>query len=144
MEFKTEAQKNTYEKIRPWIKELFGTFSGERKDAPVFGVRVGSALTEVYVDSWGDDEAVICARSYVVIGPEMTAELMLFLLRANNRMRFGAFGLDSKDNVFFEQTILGSTCDKEELHHTVQAVLTVADEYDDKIVQQWGGKRMAD
>jgi len=69
---------------------------------------------------------------------------MQFLLRKNDDMRFGAFGLDRDMDIFFEHTIVGSTCDKEELRATVMAVLQTADKYDDEIVAKWGGERAVD
>jgi hypothetical protein len=144
MEFKTEAQKQVYEKITPWMKEIFGEFAVPRENLPNFGIRIGSAYSQVAVTPWGDDDATICAFSWVVTGPEMNADLMRFLLKANYDMRFGAFGVDEAGDICFSQTIVGSTCDKEELKATVMAVINIADEYDDKIIAQWGGLRAAD
>ena len=46
--------------------------------------------------------------------------------------------------VTFEQNIVGSSCDKNELKASVMAVVGTADKYDDEIVSRWGGKRSAD
>ncbi|MEW6283917.1 MAG: YbjN domain-containing protein [Candidatus Eremiobacterota bacterium] len=144
MQFETPAQKETYEKIAPWMKELFGHFAGQRDDAPAFGIWVGSALAQTMVYPWRDNEAVISTRAYVVTGAELTQELMHYLLRENDRMSFGAFGVDEDGDVFFEHTILGSTCDPPELKSSVLSVVLVADEYDDEIVARWGGQRAID
>lgn len=144
MEFKTAAQKNIYEKVQPWMKELFGTFVSERKDEPFFGISVGSAFVSVGVLPWGEDDATITTRCFVITGAEMTPELMHFLLRENDQMRFGAFGLDGVDDIFFEHTIVGSTCDKEELKSSILAVVYTSDQYDDQIMQRWGGQRATD
>jgi hypothetical protein len=144
MEFKTNAQKETYEKIAPWMKEIFGTFVMAREDAPAFGVGLGSAFVQVGILPWGEDESTITARSYVVTGVELTADLMHFLLRENDRMRFGAFGIDEDNDIFFEHTIVGSTCDKEEIKSSVMAVVVTADQYDEQITQKWGGQRALD
>ena len=69
---------------------------------------------------------------------------MHFLLRENDRMTFGAFGIDQDGDVFFEHTIVGSTCDKPELKTSVSSVVLIADEYDDLIVEKWGGERAID
>jgi len=144
MEFKTTAQRKVYEKILPWMKELFGTFLRVYEDKPSFRVSVGSASTQVAVYPWGEDDATITARSYVVTGAEILPDLMHYLLRENSAMRFGAFGLDDEDDVFFEHTIVGSTCDKEEIRSSVLAVIYTADEYDDVVMQKWGGERAVD
>lgn len=144
MEFRSAAQKACYEKIVPWMKELFGEFVMLRNDAPAMAVVVGSAIAQVGVIPWGNDDATINTRAYVVTGAEATPELMHFLLRETDNMRFGAFGLDSDDDVFFEHAIVGSTCDKPELKASVMAVVVTADQYDDKIVARWGGQRALD
>ena len=144
MEFRTEPQKACYEKIAPWIREVFGEFVMAHEDRPVFGVRIGSALTIVSVDPWGDDDAVITTRSYVVTDVELTPDLLRFLLEQNDRMRFGAFGIDEDGDVFFEHAIVGSSCDKNELKASTIAVAVTADKYDDEIRSRWGGQRAVD
>lgn len=144
MEFQTQAQQDCYDKIAPWMKELFGAFMTAREDAPVFTVMVGSALVHVGVSPWGKDDASITTRAYVVMQVEMAQDLMHTLLRANDDYRFGAFGLDKDDDIFFEHTIVGSTSDKEEIKASVMAVVLTADDMDDKIVAKWGGQRALD
>ena len=39
---------------------------------------------------------------------------------------------------------MGSTCDKPELKTSVSSVVLIADEYDDLIVEKWGGERAID
>ena len=144
MEFRSAAQKACYEKIVPWMKELFGEFVMLRTDAPAMAVVIGSAVAQVGVIPWGNDDATINTRAYVVTGAEATSELMHFLLRETDNMRFGGFGLDSDDDVFFEHAIVGSTCDKPELKASVMAVVVTADQYDDKIIARWGVQRALD
>jgi hypothetical protein len=144
VEFRSAAQKACYEKIVPWMKELFGEFVMLRNDAPAMAVVIGSAIAQVGVIPWGNDDATINTRAYVVTGAEATPELMHYLLRETDNMRFGGFGLDSDDDVFFEHAIVGSTCDKPELKASVMAVVVTADQYDDKIVARWGGQRALD
>ena len=144
MEFRSAAQKACYEKIVPWMKELFGEFVMLRTDAPAMAVVIGSAVAQVGVIPCGNDDATINTRAYVVTGAEATSELMHFLLRETDNMRFGGFGLDSDDDVFFEHAIVGSTCDKPELKASVMAVVVTADQYDDKIIARWGGQRALD
>jgi hypothetical protein len=80
----------------------------------------------------------------VVRDVDVVPELMEFLLHENDKMRFGAFGLDSDNDVFFEHTIVGGACDKEELRASVTAVAVTADRYDDQLVARFGGKRGLD
>jgi len=145
MDFNTPAQQATYEKVNVLLKELFGeTGVFPSDERPSFLIPKGSAMTQIVIYPWRDDSATICIRAYVVFGAEITPELMRFLLTENNDMRFGAFGLDSDGDIFFEYAIVGPSCDKEELKASVLAVAFVADDYDDKIVSRWGGQRAAD
>lgn len=144
MKFDTEPQKQAYERILPWVKELFGELIGIHSESPSLLVHLGSADVHVTVWPWGDDDATVTARSYVIIGAEVTPELMRFLLTENNQMRFGAFGLDKDGDIFFEHSIVGSTVDKEELKASILAVGYTADKYDDQIMGRWGGQRAID
>ena len=126
------------------MRELFDKFPSVRQDLPVISLFMGSALVEVSVFPSGDDEAIVNTRSYVVTNVDLKPDLMKFLLQENSKMRFGAFGIDDNGDLIFEHTIVGSSCDKPELEASVKAVLAIADEYDDKIVEIWGGKRALD
>lgn len=144
MEFETEAQKICFEKVAPWITELFGGSVLRNPDRPVLGVLEGSAFAQIGVFPWGGEDATITTRAWVVTDVELSDELLLFLLRENGGMHFGAFGLDDEGDIFFEHSIVGSTCDRKELESSVVAVLRTADEYDDRIVERWGGRRSLD
>jgi hypothetical protein len=144
MEFQSDAQKETYEKVAPWVTDIFGDFASVNDDGPTFGIMVGTAYAQMGVFPWGKDDATITTRSYVVTGTELTPDLMLFLLSENDKMRFGAFGVDKDKDVFFEHTIVGSTCDREELKASIMAVIMTADQYDEQIVAKWGGQTARD
>jgi hypothetical protein len=144
MEFDTQAQQNTYEKVLPWVAELFGGSVLRKPDAPVIGVMYGSAFAQIGIFPWGEDDAVITTRSYVVTDVELNPELLHYLLHENAGMRFGAFGIDDEGDIIFEHTIVGSGCDQKELESSVIHVARTADEYDDLIVDRWGGERALD
>jgi len=143
MQFDTPAQQECYDKVAQWMFEIFGKFPCARPDVPGLGVFLGSALAEVLIFPWEND-AIINTRSYVATGASLTPELMRFLLEENTKMIFGAFGIDPKGDIVFEHSIVGSTCDKNELESSVRAILEIADQYDDPIVERWGGKRALD
>lgn len=144
MQFQTPAQEACYHKVALWMQELFGKFPCARQDIPGLGLFMGSALVEVLILPWGEEDSVINTRAYVVTGAALTSDLMRFLLEQNSNMIFGAFGIDAKGDILFEHSIVGSTCDKKELESSVNAVLEVSDEYDDQLVERWGGKRALD
>lgn len=145
IEFRNDSQKACYEKILPWIKEIFGELSVvPRGDVPVIDVIYGSAVVQVMVFPWDDDNCVISCASWVVMGAEATPELLLYLLQENSTMRFGAFSMDKDKDISFEYDIVGDTVDREELKAAVVAVAVTADSYDEKIVERFGGTRARD
>ncbi|MDJ0703343.1 MAG: YbjN domain-containing protein [Leptolyngbyaceae cyanobacterium MO_188.B28] len=144
MEFQTLAQQDCYEKITPWIDDLFSGSVVIFDDEPLFIINLGSAVASTKVIPWGDDEALITTRSYVVTDIEITPDLTYFLLRENNGIYFGRFALDPENDIVFEHSLVGSSCDRVELKHSVMTVVRLADTYDDQIVERWGGKRALD
>lgn len=144
IQFQTKAQEEIYGRVAGWMKEIFGEFAVAREDAPSFNTYVGSAFAVTAVTPWGEDDAVIMTRSWVVTKIEGNQDLYYYLLRENDIMRFGAFGLDSDNDIYFEHAIPGKSTDKDELKASVMAVILTADKYDDTITQRWGGQRAVD
>lgn len=144
MQFKTRAQEATYKKTEQMLRQLFGEMVHVVQEAPIFVIPSGTTLTHIIVSPWGEKDATITVRAYVTFGSDLAPDLLHFLLRQNDTMRFGAFGIDADGDIFFEHTIVGSTCDKEELRASVMAVAQAADLYDEQIMQKWGGMRAID
>lgn len=144
MEFKTNTQRDVYQKASEWMKEVFGETVGFANNIPVMRVRAGSAHVYVEVVPWDDGEAVIRAFSWVVQGAELRPDLFEYLVRMNSRVRFGAFSVNDEGDIIFSHAIVGTTCDKDELKASVFAVMSTADDADDEIVSRWGGQRALD
>ena len=137
-------QQKTLDKVSTWIQEFFSHVPFETLDnEPGFGLFMGSAWVEVSVQPWKED-TVINVSSNVVSGATIDQELLQFLLHENNELVFGAFSMTPEGDIYFQHTIVGATCDPEELQASVNEVLEVADEYDDRIVAKWGGQRALD
>ena len=115
-------------------------------DDSLYVIKQGSAYVMINVVPWGQDKAMLRATAQLVKGCRMTGELATQLLELNSHLRFGAFAWDSQDNiVLFTHTILGgTTLDPDELVATLSDVALIADEYDDKLMQKYGGQRMLD
>lgn len=142
MEFKNEMQKNVHAMLGSWLAEPIkaGSVFAET-DRPAFMVQQGSAIVRVSVGAIGDDEAAITVGSSVVSGAKITGELMAFLLAHNFRSMFGAFGINPETGtITFDHSIIGSTCDQKELLTSIAAVASTADQFDDPIIEKFGGK----
>lgn len=144
MELVTNPQRTTYERIVPWMRELFGGSVSESAEALRIAVRIGSAVAETHVGPWGHLETTITTRARVVEGAELSPRLLYFLMRKNLEVRFGAFGVDEEGTIVYSHSIVGSTCDSQELRASVHSVVAIADQYDDEIVGMAGGRRAVD
>jgi hypothetical protein len=74
---------------------------------------------------------------------EVSEELLLGLLELNHQMLFGSFSLVG-DDIFFAYSIFGHSLERRNLLGAIAAVATVADDYDDRIVEKFGGETALD
>jgi hypothetical protein len=95
----------------------------------------------IIVRPFTDEDSCVECSANVVIGAKITPDLMKFLLRKNTELHFGAFGLLFDDTITFAHSITGSNLDENELLTSLNSVATIADYYDDVIIEMAGGKR---
>lgn len=145
MDFETHAQKVCYLKIVRWMKELFGPeYLRMREDVPALGMVIGTNYIQVSVYPWREYNTLITTRAYVVTNVELAHELLYYLLRENDTLQFGAFGIDPEGDIFFEHTLFGSSANIEALKASVLAVVYATDVYFDMIRQKWGDESEVD
>lgn len=167
LSFANSVQQLTYEKVSDYLSasSLFKQALRAVLDQPKFEISYGSALIQVEIWPWEvhpwetGDLATVRASSCVTIGSRIDQALMGYLLNENSRMRFGAFYLGSdqdqpngqgqpgerSDTVWFAHSVLGGeNMDLMELQTCILSVVTIADTYDDLIVEQFGGQRGID
>lgn len=142
--FETDPQRATYERVATMLRDEFGKQASPHSERPVFMLRTGSAMTQVHVDRIGDQASVVRALSWVVTGAEQSPELHKFLLEANLSVRFGAFAVDQAGDIAFTHAIVGEGLTTDALMFSVVGVAQIADEYDDLIVQRFGGQRASE
>ena len=109
-------------------------------------VKQGSSYVMINVVPWANDRAIVRCVAQLVKGVRMEPSLALHLLRLNSVLRFGAFAyVKQGELVLFLHSILGGgTLDSSELLATIRDVALIADEWDDKIIERFGGQRMQD
>ena len=124
---------------------LTGNQAYRKVDDKLYVIRQGSSYVMISVIPW-NDHAIVRVVAQMVKGVSMEMDLGLELLRLNARMRFGAFAYLEQDQiVLFQHSILGGeTLDPEELLATIKDVALVSDEWDDVIIEHYGGKHMQD
>lgn len=125
---------------------LAGSPAFARVEPRFYVLRQGSAYIYIQVLPWEPDRALIRLVAQLARGVEMTPDLAIKLLRLNARLRFGAFGFVKEGScVVLGHTLLGGeTLDADEINTALRDLSMLADEFDDRIVEEAGGKRMQD
>jgi len=137
----THAVRATCERV----EELLGTSHAFRRvDDRFYVVRQGSAYIYIHVLPWGGDRALVRFIAQLARDVEMTPDLAIRLLQINTKLRFGAFGFVRQGScVTLQHTLLGgASLDGAELLATLRDLAVLADEYDDRIVAEAGGRTM--
>lgn len=112
----------------------------------MYVVKQGSSYVMITVVPWGEERAIVRCVSQLVKGVRMESRLALQLISLNAVLRFGAFAYVKEGSlVLFLHSILGGdTLDPEELLATIRDVALIADDWDDKIIERFGGQSMQD
>jgi hypothetical protein len=137
------AEKITCQKIE---NTLANSKAYQKVEDKLYVVKQGSSYVMISVVPWSEDRAIVRCVAQLVKGVRMTSSLAIQLLSLNSYLRFGAFSyVKEGDFVFFLHSILGGeTLDAEELLATIRDVALIADDWDDKIIEHFGGQRMMD
>jgi hypothetical protein len=79
------------------------------------------------------------------VGVTVAPELGLFLARLNFGLVFGRFALDAEHSaIWVDETLLGEHFSDEEFRFIVGAVASIADDWDDRLKQMFGGATYQD
>lgn len=146
MEFASETHREAYERVELYLQELFDEKLYHESATGHFYVRYGSTVLEISVEPFnadGADDTLMTAMAYCVQGAEVDEDLLRALLELNHTLPFGSFSLVGND-IFFSHTLLGKTLGRSNVLATVAAVANISDEYDDRIVEKFGGQRALD
>jgi hypothetical protein len=136
--------------VRVTVARLEQTLAGSpaftRVEPRFYVLRQGSAYIYIHVLDWEPERALVRLVAQLARGVEMTPDLAIKLLRLNGRLRFGAFGYVTQGScVVLAHTLLGGeTLDADEINAALRDLSVIADEFDDRIVEEVGGKRMQD
>jgi len=141
MQFKSNAQKDCYEKASAWLNDKFPGIIGTAEDLPAFFITRGSAILQVAVFPFGNSDSMIQCRAYVVSGVELTPDLLRYLLQLNTQLLFGSFGIDGDGDIILEYTCIGSSADGSSIQTISDLIVASANKYGDEIVARWGGQR---
>ncbi|MDH3403879.1 MAG: YbjN domain-containing protein [Acidobacteriota bacterium] len=130
-------QAETLRRVGEYLGELFDEpFLDPETDH--YYVGYGSTVLEISVEPYGPDETVIRITAYCVQNVDVQAELAIGLLGLNHEVPFGAFELVGND-IFYSHALFGRGLNRKSLLGAIAAVATTSDDYDDRIVQRYGG-----
>lgn len=138
MEFTNPVQKETHERLSEYLPELFEEPYFDEDNGHYY-VSYGSTVIEISNDPFGPEEAVVTVMAYCVQGTEVDEELLTGLMELNHELPFGAFSISGRD-VFFSYSVFGRTLERSTLLNAVATVATKSDDYDDRIVSEYGGQ----
>jgi hypothetical protein len=136
--FHTRCQEEVYRQVKSNLDELVEEHFDDAEHCD-FYFKYGSTVLEISIDPYEEDDAVVEVLAFCVQGVEPSFELMRELLRLNSEVPLGAFSLVGKD-VFFSHSFLGRRMRAEQFIASLESVATISDEYDDKLVEQYGGE----
>ncbi|MGN6380523.1 MAG: T3SS (YopN, CesT) and YbjN peptide-binding chaperone 1 [Gaiellales bacterium] len=133
----------TTKRVEHMLQHRYGGFEYH----PAWGFHGGFGSARVFVDVLPvlDDSTAVRASSPVVSDVELSDELALHLLELTGTRPFGGFlYIPSRREVWFQHAILGDDLDEDELDTAIDVVAAVADDSDDVLVGEFGGRRYAD
>jgi hypothetical protein len=136
--FETAVQEEVFHKLKEYLGELFDEpYYDPENDH--FYVRYGTTVLEISVEPYETEEAVVTIMSYCVQDVEVEEELLVGLLELNHQVSCGHFSLVGTD-IFFAHSLFGRSLDARDLLRAITAVATLADDYDDRLVERYGGQ----
>ena len=138
--FEAGAQREAHLKLRAPLEEAFPGHVTERIHAIGWTLRLPSCdVVTCTLAPWGRDGATIAVRSYLAGAVPMSAELLRELARWTSARRYGVFGVDDADNVYFEEQLLPAAATAATMRATVDDVLAGVAEHRDEVRRRFGG-----
>lgn len=138
MNFESEIQHETFDKVGEYVDDLIDEPYFDEETGHFYG-RYGSTVLEIGVEPYGPAEAVVVVSAYCAQGVRVDESLMEGLLGLNHSLPVGSFSLVGAD-IFFSHSLFGRTLQPGNFLGAMAAVATVADDYDDRIVAEYGGE----
>jgi hypothetical protein len=138
MQFESEVHREAFERVQEYVDDLIDEPYLDEESGHFYG-RFGSTVLEISVDPYGPEEAVVRVMAYCVQGAQVDESLLEGLLALNHSLPVGSFSVVGSD-VFFSHSLFGRSLEPRNFLGAMAAVATVADDYDDRIVAEYGGE----
>jgi len=144
MSRESAALENLRTRVGNYLRETVRRYEVTRDGS--YSLRTGTTRVIIKPQSLSStDKTMVSIFAFVVIDVNVTNELMKYLNEINGRITFGKFFvIEDKKLVICQHSLLGSTLDKDELAIGIAAVAYTSDQFDEKIIERFGGKRCID
>ena len=136
--FHTQCQEEVYRQVKAYLDELIDEHFDDAAHCD-FYLKYGTTVLEISIDPYQEDDAVIEILAFCVQGVEPGFELARELLSLNAEVPLGGFSMVDRD-IFYSHSFLGRRLRPEQLIASLDAVASISDEYDDKLVSKYGGE----
>lgn len=140
--FRTPCQEQVYHSVKSYLDELVDEHFDDAEHCD-FYLKYGSTVIEISIYPYEEDDAVVEILAFCVQGVEPSFELATELLRLNVEEPLGAFSMSGSD-IYFSHAFLGRKLQPDQLIASLNHVASVSDEYDEKIVDKYGGQTALD
>ncbi len=137
------AVDSTTRRVQKFLEEHYGGFEHH----PDWGFHGPFGSARVFVDVLPvlDDSTAVRASSPVLSDIDLSDELAVRLLPLETATPFGSFiYVPARREVWFQHVVLGDDLDLTEFEQVIDVVATTADDHDDELQSEFGGKRYAD
>ncbi len=134
--------------LRQRVEKLLGEMIGDTPQKDPDGDYLLSVEdVHVFVSPHAVPGGEVVVRVFAVtnVGVTVSPDLGLFLARLNFGLVFGRFALDAEHHaIWVDETLLGEHFSDDEFRFTVRAVASIADDWDDRLKQMFGGATYQD
>jgi hypothetical protein len=141
-QFHTACQERVYRQVKSYLDALVEEHFDDAAHCD-FYLEYGTTIVEISIEPYQEDDAIVEIVAFCVYDVEPSLELTRELLLFNAELPMGAFSMVKRD-IFYSHAFLGRRLDPDQLIASLDVVAMVADEYDDRIVNKYGGQRALD
>ena len=136
--FESAAQEAAYARLRGPLEEALGPVR-ERIHAIGYVYEIGGVTATSTLAPWGDADTIVANRCYLAGAVPVSEAMLRELAHWTETGRFGYFGVDEADNVFFEHQLPGSTANRDTLERSIRQVHATAMGRREEFRSRFGG-----
>ena len=121
-------------RVEEYLEQMFEPLELVKQD-DIYSFSFGTVEISISVKPWHFDDAIVYVYSYLADYVHLSPELSEELLRLNATVPFGSFGITFDKSILYSYSMPGTHLDYDEFLAAVQTVATIADSYDEKIME---------